>query len=133
MSKRVLITGILGQDGAYLAQLALEKGCHVIGGVRRNSTRNDWRLRELKVENDVELVDLELLEFSNLLNAVRKSRPDVIFNLAAQSFVGTSFEQPLFTSDVDAFGPLRLLEIIKSENDKIRFYQASTSEMFGKV
>ncbi len=132
-NETILITGILGQDGAYLAKHALEKGHHVIGGARRSSTHNAWRLRELGIENDVEIVDFELLELSNIVNTVRRRRPDRIFNLAAQSFVGASFEQPLFTSDVDALGPLRVLEAIRLADHPIRFYQASSSEMFGKV
>ncbi len=133
MTDTVFITGILGQDGAYLAQLALQQGYHVVGGVRRSSTINNWRLRELGVDQHVEIVDFELLETSNIVSALATSKPSHVFNLAAQSFVGTSFNQPLFTCDVDAMGVLRLLESIRAVDDTIRFYQASSSEMFGKV
>ena len=131
--KVALITGIFGQDGAYLAELLLSKGYHVVGGHRRAATRTDWRLVELGIADDVEYVDLELLEFSNILSVVDKTEPDEVFNLAAQSFVGASFEQPLYTSDVDGLGVLRMLEAIRTVNSDIRIYQASTSEMFGKV
>jgi len=131
LSETIFITGILGQDGAYLADLALKKGHRVVGGARRSSTVNDWRLRELGIAGKVEILDFELLEFGNILNTVRAVRPTRLFNLAAQSFVGTSFGQPLFTSDVNALGVLRLLEAIREVDPAIRFYQASTSEMFG--
>ena len=133
MAKTALITGIFGQDGAYLAQLLLDRGYRVIGGHRRAATRTDWRLRELGVADDIEYLDLELLEFSNILKVIESCKPDEIYNLAAQSFVGTSFDQPIYTSDVDGLGVLRLLEAIRTVNPKIRIYQASTSEMFGKV
>jgi GDPmannose 4,6-dehydratase len=133
LPETILITGILGQDGAYLAKLAIEAGHRVVGGARRSSTMNDWRLRELEINGAVEMVDLELLEESNIYNCIATTRPDRIFNLAAQSFVGASFNQPLFTGNVDALGVLRILEAVRAINPKIRFYQASTSEMFGKV
>jgi GDPmannose 4,6-dehydratase len=129
----VFITGVLGQDGAYLAKLALEKGHRVVGGARRSSTQNSWRLRELGVLNDIEIVDFELLEESNIRRAIDKVKPDRLFNLAAQSFVATSFSQPIFTCDVGGLAVLRVLEAIREVNPAIRFYQASTSEMFGKV
>lgn len=129
----VFITGVMGQDGAYLAQQCLEAGHKVIGGARRSSTANDWRLRELGISGDVELVDFELLEFAHILKLIEKTQPSTIYNLAAQSFVGVSFEQPLFTADVDALGPLRVLEAIRVVDPSIRFYQASTSELFGQV
>lgn len=133
MTKTALVTGITGQDGAYLAQLLLNKGYRVVGGVRRSAGINTWRLDELGITKDVQLETLDLCEFSNILRLVDKVRPDEIYNLAAQSFVGTSFEQPLYTSDVDGMGVTRFLEAIRHVNPKIRFYQASTSEMFGKV
>lgn len=130
--KRVaLITGVTGQDGAYLARLLLDRGYRVIGGTRRSSSRNLWRLEELGIADKVELVGLEMLELSNLQRLVGQHRPQEIYNLAAQSFVATSFEQPLYSSDVDAMGVLRLLETIRTVDPAIRFYQASTSEMFG--
>lgn len=133
MAKRALITGITGQDGAYLAQLLLSKGYEVTGAVRRTGSINTWRLAELGVLNDVKLVDLDLLEFSNILRVIQKVQPDEVYNLGAQSFVGTSFEQPLYTADVDGLAVTRILEALRAVNPKARFYQASTSEMFGKV
>jgi GDPmannose 4,6-dehydratase len=134
MSKQsVLVTGVNGQDGAYLAKLLLEKGHHVLGGVRRSSTANIARLTELGLDKDIELVDLDLFELSNVMRLLAKKCPDEVYNLAAQSFVGVSFDQPLYTAEIDALGPLRFLEAIREINPKIRFYQASTSEMFGKV
>ncbi|MCB1473373.1 MAG: GDP-mannose 4,6-dehydratase [Rhodobiaceae bacterium] len=131
--KRALITGISGQDGAYLAQLLLDKGYEVHGAFRRSAGASDLRLRALGIDADVRPVELELLEFSNLHRVIEKIRPDEVYNLAAQSFVGVSFEQPVFTADVDALGVLRLLEAIRMAGSDARFYQASSSEMFGKV
>jgi GDPmannose 4,6-dehydratase len=131
--KRALVTGVTGQDGAYLAKLLLEKGYKVFGAIRRTSMSNVARLEELGIAEQVELVDFDLLEFSNLLRVVEQARPDEIYNLAAQSFVGVSFEQPIYTGECDALGVVRLLEAVRAVNPKIRFYQASTSEMFGKV
>lgn len=133
MSETIFITGILGQDGAYLARLALDMGHRVVGGTRRSSSLNTWRLEELGIAQDVELVDFELLEDSNIRSAIDAVRPDRFFNLAAQSFVATSFRQPLFTSDVDGMGVLRILEALRQSGSHARFYQASTSEMFGRV
>jgi GDPmannose 4,6-dehydratase len=133
MKKRALITGITGQDGAYLAQLLLKNGYEVFGTYRRSSYLNLSKLTELKIEKEIRLHSLELLEFSNILRVVETVKPDEVYNLAAQSFVGSSFDQPLFTGDVDALGTLRILEAIRTINPKIKFYQASTSEMFGKV
>jgi GDPmannose 4,6-dehydratase len=131
--KTALITGVSGQDGAYLARLLLNKGYRVVGAVRRTSASATARLEELGVREDVELVDLDLFEFSNVLRVVEQVAPDEIYNLAAQSFVHVSFQQPLFTSEIDALGVTRLLEAVRCVNPKIGFYQASTSEMFGKV
>jgi GDPmannose 4,6-dehydratase len=133
MSETIFITGVLGQDGAYLAKLALEKGHRVVGGTRRSSSLNTWRLDELGITRDVQLVDFELLEDSNIHSAIEAAQPDRFFNLAAQSFVTTSFRQPLFTSDVGAMGVLRVLEALRHSGSQARFYQASTSEMFGRV
>jgi len=113
--------------------LLLEKGYEVHGAVRRASAGNLGRLAELGIEREVRPVALELLEFSNLLRAVERIRPDEVYNLAAQSFVGASFELPVYTGDVDAIGVARLLEAIRQVDHAIRFYQASTSEIFGKV
>jgi GDPmannose 4,6-dehydratase len=133
MTKRALITGITGQDGAYLAKLLLEKGYEVFGAYRRTASVNLWRLEELGVGEQVKLVSFDLLEYSNIQRLVEKVAPEEIYNLAAQSYVALSFEQPLYTGDTDALGVARLLEVIRVVNPKIRFYQASTSEMFGKV
>ena len=133
MAKSALITGITGQDGAYLSRLLLEKGYQVHGGVRRLGVVGTGRLTALGVEGDVVLHDFEMLEFSNLFRVLETVAPDEVYNLAAQSFVGVSFEQPLYTSDVDALGPMRLLEAIRASGANSRFYQASTSEMFGKA
>lgn len=131
MSKTALITGISGQDGAYLARLLLEKGYRVVGAQRRSSSSNLPRLQYLKIERDVELTGCDLLEYSNVLRMIDKVRPDEVYNLAGQSNVGVSFEQPIFTVEANALGTVRLLEAIRAANRGIRFYQASTSEMFG--
>jgi GDPmannose 4,6-dehydratase len=133
MSKTALVTGITGQDGAYLGRLLLAKGYRVVGAVRRTSMSNLARLEELSIVRDIELVDFDLLELSNILRTVEQTRPDEIYNLAAQSFVGASFELPVYTGDCDALGVARLLEAVRMINPKIKFYQASTSEMFGKA
>jgi GDPmannose 4,6-dehydratase len=133
MSKTALITGITGQDGAYLAQLLTSKGYKVYGGARRTSTSNTWRLLELGIERDVELIDLELMEMGNVLRVIDRIRPDEIYNLGAQSFVHTSFEYPIYTVETNTLGAVRILEVIRQVNPKIRFYQASTSEMYGQV
>lgn len=133
MSKRALITGIRGQDGAYLARLLLEKGYEVIGGDRRSSDGNYWRLSALGIEKDVRIVYLDLLELTNIYRVIDRYKPDEVYNLAAQSFVQASFEQPLLTSEVNALGVLRLLEVLRTVNPSAKFYQASTSELFGKA
>lgn len=133
MAKRAFITGVTGQDGAYLSKLLLEKGYEVYGAYRRSASVNLWRMEELGIADRVKLVAFDLLEFSNIVRAIEKVQPDEFYNLAAQSFVAMSFEQPLYTADVDALGVARILEAIRMVNPKIRFYQASTSEMFGKV
>ncbi|CAH1660619.1 GDP-mannose 4,6-dehydratase [Hyphomicrobiales bacterium] len=133
MAKRALVTGITGQDGAYLAKLLLEKGYHVVGSMRRTTVASPLRLIELGIADSVELCDIDLFEYSNIARALERVKPDEIYNLAAQSFVGLSFEQPLYTSEIDGIGVARLLEAIRSVVPTARFYQASTSEMFGKV
>lgn len=133
MPRTALITGITGQDGAYLAKLLIEKGYKVFGGVRRTSGINTNRLDKLGISRDVEIYDLDLLEDSNVRRVIEKISPDEIYNLAAQSFVGASFELPLYTANVDALGVMRILEALRASDTKCRFYQASTSEMFGKV
>jgi len=133
MRKVALVTGIRGQDGAYLAKFLLEKGYEVWGADRRSGNSSNWRLKELGIEKDIKIIYMDLLEFTNIIRVIEKVKPDEVYNLAAQSFVGVSFEQPILTSEVDAIGVLRLLEAIRTVKPNIKFYQASTSEMFGKV
>lgn len=133
MAKKALITGITGQDGAYLANLLLEKGYQVYGAYRRSSTPNLWRLETLGIKDRVQLVCMELTDQSSIQHVIQQIEPDEIYNLAAQSFVAASFEQPIYTGDLDGLSVTRILETIRTINPKIRFYQASTSEMFGKV
>jgi len=131
--KKALITGIRGQDGAYLAKLLLEKGYKVYGADRRSGDSGNWRLKELGIDQDVEIVYMDLLELTNIRHVIQHIMPDEVYNLAAQSFVGVSFEQPILTADIDAIGVLRLLEALRDIKPDVKFYQASTSEMFGKV
>ena len=133
--KIAIITGISGQDGAYLAQLLLEKGYTVYGTYRRTSSVNFWRIEELGIQNhpNLQLVEYDLTDLGASISLVQRVAPDEIYNLAAQSFVGVSFEQPSTTAQITGIGALNLLETIRIVNRKIRFYQASTSEMFGKV
>lgn len=131
--KKALITGITGQDGAYLSKFLLGKDYEVYGAYRRTSEINLDKLSFLGVDEKIRYVPLELLEFTNIYRAIEKIKPDEIYNLGAQSFVHLSFEEPVFTADVTALGPLRILESIRSINPKIKYYQASSSEMFGKV
>jgi GDPmannose 4,6-dehydratase len=134
MARTALVTGITGQDGAYLSRLLLDKGYRVFGAFRRGASLNLWRLNELGInEGDLTFIPFELLEYANIRRAIAEAEPDEIYNLGAQSFVGISFEQPLFTADVNALGVTRMLEAIREVNPAIKFYQASTSEMFGKV
>jgi GDPmannose 4,6-dehydratase len=135
MSKTALVTGITGQDGAYLAQLLLDNGYKVYGAQRRNTGLSHWRLDRLGITDDVEFVDFELNEMSNIQRVLDKTAPDEIYNLAAQSFVHLSFEQPIYTSDCNYMGPSRILEAMRTLHmeDDTKFYQAGTSEMFGKV
>ena len=133
--KNTIITGITGQDGAYLAKLLLEKGCRVYGAYRRTSSVNFWRIEELGIQNhpNLHLVEYDLTDLGASIALVQKVEPVEIYNLAAQSFVGVSFDQPSTTAQITGIGALNLLEAIRLVNPKIRFYQASTSEMFGKV
>lgn len=133
--KKAIITGITGQDGAYLAELLLEKGYEVYGAYRRTSSVNFWRMEELGITNhpNLHLVEYDLTDQANSIRMVADIKPDEIYNLAAQSFVGVSFEQPLATAQITGLGAVHLLEAIRIVNPKIKFYQASTSEMFGKV
>ena len=132
-AKRALITGITGQDGAYLAKFLVEKDYRVYGIIARRGTDTLWRLRELGVLTSIEVIDADLLDLSSLIRALERTQPEEIYNLAAQSFVNISWDQPLLTAEVTAIGALRLLEAIRIVNPKARFYQASTSEMFGKT
>jgi GDPmannose 4,6-dehydratase len=128
-----LITGITGQDGAYLAELLLSKGYRVMGGFRRVSMFNTDRLQALGIAEDVELVPFDLTDEGNMQRVLKATNPDEVYNLAAQSYVGVSFEQPVATAQITGVGVTRLLETIREVSPDTRFYQASTSEMFGKV
>ena len=134
-TKRALITGITGQDGAYLAQLLLEKGYHVTGTYRRSSSVNFWRIEELgiAVHPNLALVEYDLTDLASSLRLITSVQPAEVYNLAAQSFVGVSFDQPVTTAAITGVGAVNLLEAIRIVDPSIRFYQASTSEMFGKV
>jgi GDPmannose 4,6-dehydratase len=131
--KKALITGITGQDGAYLTKFLLDKGYEVYGAFRRSAVLNLNGLKFLGVDEKVSYLPLELLEFTNIYRAIERIQPDEIYNLGAQSFVALSFEEPIFTADVTALGPLRVLEAIRAVKPDTKFYQASSSEMFGKV
>jgi GDPmannose 4,6-dehydratase len=133
MSKNALITGITGQDGAYLAELLLSKGYSVHGVLARRASDTLWRLRELDLLERVNLIDADLIDLSSLIRAMEKSEASEVYNLAAQSFVGSSWGQPLLTAEITAVGALRILEAVRIANPKARFYQASTSEMFGLI
>jgi len=133
MSKTAFITGITGQDGAYLADLLLKKGYKVYGGYRRTSSPNFWRIEELNIINDVELMEVDILDTGNLIRTFDKIKPDEVYNLAAQSFVAVSFEKPVLTGEITAIGVTRVLEAIRIVDPNIKFYQASSSEMFGQV
>lgn len=135
MKKRAVVTGITGQDGAYLAELLLGKGYVVYGTYRRTSSVNFWRIEELEIQNhpDLHLVEYDLTDLGSSMTLIKEASPDEVYNLAAQSFVGVSFNQPDATAQITGMGALHLLEAIRLTNPSIRFYQASTSEMFGKV
>ena len=129
--KRALITGITGQDGAYLAKFLLERGYEVYGTYRRLSSPNFWRLQYLGIFDKVNLIPIDLSDTSSILEAIRISEPDEVYHLAAQSFVGASFETPIATGDVSGLAVTRILEVIRQVNPEIKFYQASTSELYG--
>ncbi len=131
MPKRAFITGITGQDGSYLAEFLLQQGYEVFGLVRRTSTLNFERIRH--IQDQITLISGDMLDQTSMIHALRDIQPQEVYNLAAQSFVQTSWNQPVFTGDVTALGVTRLLDAIRTVNPEIRFYQASSSEMFGKV
>ena len=133
--KTALITGITGQDGAYLAQLLLEQGYKVFGTYRRTASTNFWRIEELGISKhpQLSLIEHDLTDLGSSLRLLSRTKPSEIYNLAAQSFVGVSFDQPITTAHITGLGPVHLLEAIRICDPTIRFYQASTSEMFGKV
>jgi len=133
MTKRALITGVTGQDGAYLSQLLLGKGYEVFGLLARRGSDTLWRLRELGVEGAVRLIDGDLTDLASLIRAMETSKADEVYNLGAQSFVGTSWQQPVLTAQVDAVGAVNVLEAVRIVNRQAHFYQASTSEMFGLI
>jgi GDPmannose 4,6-dehydratase len=135
MTKRALITGVTGQDGAYLAQLLLSKGYEVFGLVRRSSHGEvtDTRLKWLGIDRDINIVDGNLLDLSGLIRTLKDVRPDEVYNLAAQSFVKSSWQQPILTGQVTALGVTNILEAVRLETPQARFYQASSSEMYGLI
>lgn len=133
MTKSALITGITGQDGAYLAQLLLGKGYKVYGLIARRATKTTWRLEFLDIHKEVELLDGDLTDLSSIIRAIQIANPSEIYNLGAQSFVATSWQQPVLTAQSTGVGVLNVLEAIHLTNPQIRFYQASTSEMFGLI
>jgi GDPmannose 4,6-dehydratase len=133
--KRAVVTGITGQDGAYLAKFLLDKGYRVFGTFRRGSSVNFWRIEEVGIEQhpQLSLVEFDLTDVGSGVRLLEKARPQEIYNLAAQSFVGVSFDQPVTTAHITGVGAVNLLEAIRTVDKSIRFYQASTSEMFGRV
>lgn len=133
MKKTTLITGITGQDGAYLAKLLLEKGYEVYGLVARRATTSTWRLQYLGVEDQVKLVEGDLTDLGSLIRVLEKCQPEEVYNLAAQSFVATSWMQPVLTGKITGIGAVNVLEAVRISNPRIRFYQASSSEMFGNA
>ncbi len=133
--RTAVVTGITGQDGAYLARLLLEKGYRVFGTFRRGSSVNFWRIEELGIvgHDHLHLVEFDLLDAGSGIRLLEKAQPQEVYNLAAQSFVAVSFDQPVNTGMITGIGVVNLLEAIRIVDPKIRFYQASTSEMFGRV
>jgi GDPmannose 4,6-dehydratase len=129
--KRALITGITGQDGAYLAEFLIEKGYSVYGTYRRLSTPNFWRLQYVNIFDEVQLIPCDLLDSDSLFEAIKISKPDEIYNMAAQSFVGASFEQPISSGEITGLGVTRLLEVARKLCPNAKIYQASTSELYG--
>lgn len=132
IKRQALLTGITGQDGAYLAKFLLDKGYEVYGIFRRLSTPNFWRLQYLDIFERVNLIPADLLDTASIVEAIKLSQPDEIYHLAAQSFVGTSFEQPICTGEITGLGVTRILEAVRQTNPRVKFYQASTSELFGR-
>ena len=130
--KRALITGITGQDGSYLAKFLLDKGYEVYGAYRRLSTPNFWRLQYLNIFEKLSLIPADLVDSASMVEAIKVSEPDEIYHLAAQSFVGASFEQPIGTGNITGLGVARILEAMRQINPDIKFYQASTSELYGR-
>ena len=133
MGRRALITGITGQDGAYLAKFLLDRGYEVYGTYRRLSTPNFWRLEYLGIFDKVFLIPMELSDTGSIVEALRISEPDEVYHLAAQSFVEASFEAPVATGDITGLGTARILEAIRQVCSGVKFYNAATSEMFGKT
>jgi len=133
MNKSAVVTGVTGQDGAYLARLLLDKGYRVIGFTPRRGSDTTWRLRELRVVDAIEMVYGDVTDLSSVLHVMRSVQPDEVYNLAAQSFVGASWNQPAHTADVNAIGTVNVLEAIRQTCPTARFYQASTSEMYGII
>src|ERR1700761_4940123 len=133
MSKSALITGITGQDGAYLSKLLLQRGYTVHGLLARRGSDSLWRLRELGIDGDVRYLDGDLVDVTSLIRAMESAKPDEVYNLGAQSFVGTSWSQPILTAQVTGVGAVNVLEAVRIVDNKARFYQASTSEMFGLI
>lgn len=134
MSRRkALVTGVSGQDGAYLSKLLLEKDYEVFGAIRRNSQPELQRLERLGIASDVKLINFDLAEMNNIVRTIRETEADEVYNLAAQSFVASSWSQPIYVGDVNGLAVTRLLDAIRTYTPEARFYQASTSEMFGKV
>jgi GDPmannose 4,6-dehydratase len=131
--KSALITGVTGQDGAYLAKLLSEKGYKVFGLIARRSTPTTWRLEFLNIKEKVELIEGDVTDLSSLIRAIKKAKPSEVYNLAAQSFVATSWEQPALTAQATGFGVLNVLEAIRLIDPTIKFYQASTSELYGLI
>ena len=131
--KTALITGVTGQDGCYLAKNLLDKGYKVFGAVKHTTGIQNWRLDEMGITNDIEYVDVDIVDQANVRRMIDKTQPDEVYNLAAHSFVALSFEQPEMAALIDGVGVLRMLETIYQVNPDIKFYQASTSELFGKV
>tara|TARA_B100001027_G_C16250603_1_gene324201 strand:- start:400 stop:1419 length:1020 start_codon:yes stop_codon:yes gene_type:complete len=133
MKKVALITGILGQDGAYLANFLISKNYKIIGTSRNMSKSKIWRLKKLKIENKIKFIKLDICKINEIKKIIRKHKIDEIYNFAAQSYVSKSFQSPVQTASVNALGVIKILEVIRNVNSKIKFYQASSSEMFGNT
>ena len=133
MNKTAFVTGCTGQDGAYLSKYLLDLGYNVVGGARRSAERSYWRLKKMDILDKMEIVEFDLLDYTNMVNVIRGHKFDEIYNLAAQSFVGTSFRQPIYTLKCNGLAVCNLLDIVKTFSPESKFYQASTSEMYGEV